>query len=355
MLELDNRTDWSAALYPGWGRDGQRRQTLVFKAGYSFDADGRLSALPFAPIEEADRYAGDPGTSGLAAAGETAPFKKGGELLLYGSAQPGGPGRTVIHVRVGLRRKNDAFWRKELRVFGPRSWRRKLLAAMPGPPQAIDQPVPLVYENAYGGADPSNPDQYFAANPAGVGFSVRGFRTKGLTLPQIECGPGFIAGPADRPAPAGFGPLAPHWAPRCNQKIEIDEQAVESGGCPWRKEPPEDLYNAAPLDQRFEEPFEGELSLMLQGLVADAPREVLINMPEVRPLLSFKGRPAVELPPPRCDTLVIDTDRRQIHRIWRTALPMDIENPAHGSIVLRDPAAEAQQSADEQPKEALPT
>jgi hypothetical protein len=97
---------------------------------------------------------------------------------------------------------------------------------------------------------------------------------------------------------------------------------------------------------------------MLRGLVADAPREVLINLPEVQPLLSFKGRPAVEVQPPRCDTLVINTDRRQIHRIWRTALPMDIENPARGRIVLRDPAdeaARAENTADEQPKEALPT
>ncbi len=139
---------------------------------------------------------------------KSSPSKKGGELLLYGSAQPGDTGCSVLQVKVSLRQRNDAFWSKELRVFGPRTWQRKLLAVIPGPAQVIEKPVPLVYENAYGGTDPANPEETFSGNPAGVGFSVRGFRTKRLDLPQIECGPSFIASPASRVTPAGFGPLA---------------------------------------------------------------------------------------------------------------------------------------------------
>jgi hypothetical protein len=356
MFQLDNRTDWSAGLYPGWGRNRQRQHTLVFKVGYTFDAAGKLSPLPQPTIEEIDGYQGEPEVSSLTTANEIAPFKKGGELLLHGSAHPSGPGESVLQVQVSLRQRNNQFWSKELRVFGPRSWKRRLFTALPSAPAAIEGPVELVYENAYGGTDPRNPEEYFPANPAGVGFSLRGFRTKGLSLPQIECGPSFITSPASRVKPAGFGPLAPHWEPRCKEASDIDIEAVKFGGCPWSKEPSETLYNTAPLDQRFDRPFEGVLTLQLRGLVADAPQDILIHLPEIKPLLSFEGQPKIEIEPPRCDTLIIDTDQRQIHLVWRTALPMDLENPTRGWIILRDPEAEAAQAenpADEDLQEAL--
>jgi hypothetical protein len=355
MFQLDNRTDWSAGLYPGWGPNRQRQHTLVFKVGYTFDAAGNLTPLPQPPIEEADRYRGTPKTSSLIAANEIAPFKKGGELLLYGSAHPAGPGESVLQVQVSLRQRNNEFWSKELQIFGPRSWKRRLFTTIPSAPAPIEDPVELAYENAYGGTDPRNPKEYFPANPAGVGFSLRGLRTKGLDLPQIERGPGFISSPATRVAPAGFGPLPPHWEPRCKESADIDTEAIEFGGCPWGKEPPETLFNAAPHDQRFDRPFEGVLSLKLKGLVADAPQDILINLPEVKPLISFVGQPQIELAPPKCDTLIINTEQRQISLVWRTALPMDVENPARGWIVLRDPKAEAEESADEESQEAIHT
>jgi hypothetical protein len=195
------------------------------------------------------------------------------------------------------------------------------------------------------------------ANPAGVGFSVRGFRTMGLDLPQIECGPAFITSPASRVTPAGFGPLAPHWQPRSNDVVEIDEQAIAAGGCPWKNPPPESLFNAAPLDQRFNQPFDGELSIKLKGLTAETSGDVLINLPEIKPLLSFQGKHTIDVPPPLCDTLAIDTDLRRISLVWRCALPIDIANPIHGRLVLRDPiaeeAAQAWNAAEEQPQERI--
>jgi hypothetical protein len=356
MLQLDNRTDWSAGLYPGWNRNRQLQQTLVFKAGYTFDEAGNLFPLPQPPIEETDRYQDDPETSSLVAVNETAPFKKGGELLLYGSAHPTGSVQSVLQVKISLRQRNHEFWSKELRIFGPRTWKRRLFAAIPSAPAPIEDPVELNYENAFGGTDPLNPEEYFPGNPAGVGFSLRGFRTKGLSLPQIECGPNFIASPASRVPPAGFGPLAPHWEPRCRESADIDTEALEYGGCPWSREPSESLYNVAPSDQRFDQPFEGVLTLQLKGLVADAPKDILIHLPEIKPLVSFEGQPDIEIEPPRCDTLVVDTDQQQIHLIWRTALPMDLDHPARGWVVLRDPeteAARAEESTDDDSQEAM--
>lgn len=358
MLQLDNRTDWSAGFYPGWGRNRQPQQTLVIKAGYSFDEKGGLSPLPQPPIEETDRYHGDPERTSLIAACETVPFKKGGELLLRGSAHPVGQGASMLQVQVGLRQRNDAFWSKELRVFGPRRWTRRLFIAFPSAPAPVEAPVALIFENAYGGTDPRNPEKFLPANPVGVGFSLRGFRTKNLSLPQIECGPRFIASPADRVRPAGFGPLAPNWEPRSEESVDIDPEALDIGNCPWSREPSESLFNVAPPDQRFDRPFEGGMTLRLKGLVADTAEDVLIHLPELKPLLSFDGQPAIEIEPPRCDTLVIDTDLRRIHLVWRTALCRDLVHAAQGWLVLRDPEAEAareEEPGDENSPEAMPT
>jgi hypothetical protein len=347
MFELYNRTDWSAALYPGWSRDGKRQQALVFKVGFSFDPAGKLDPLPFPPIVEADSYRGDPATSSLAAAGETAPFKKGGEILIYGNAHPGGPGHSVLQVKVSLRQRNNNFWSKELRVFGPRTWQRKLLAAIPGPPQVIEAPVPIVYENAYGGADPANPESTFSGNPAGIGFSQRGLRTKGLALPQIECGPDFIASPASRVSPAGFGPLAPHWKPRSKETVDIDDQALAAGGCPWKKPPAENLYNTAPLDQRFEQPFEGEISLKLKGLVADTAQDVLINLPDIRPQIQMDMQEPTSALSAKCDTLIVNAEHLEIYLIFRCAIAASPKNIDQGMVILRDPAAEEQDQKDQ--------
>lgn len=209
MIQLDNQTAWSAGLYPGWTRDGKRQHTLIFKISHQFSSDGTLSLLPSIPIIEADCYRQIPQSSSLSAVNELAPFKQGGEVYLYGSAQPYGKNGTTLQVILGLCRGNNHFWTKELRVFGERLWQRKLFGHLPSHPEVISHAVPLIYEHAYGGSDPAHPEQVYTENPSGVGYSLRGLRTKGLRLPRIEQGPDFISSPASRVKPAGYGPLPP--------------------------------------------------------------------------------------------------------------------------------------------------
>ncbi len=352
MLQLDNQTSWAAVLFPGWGRNRKRQQTLVFKVGYTFDKLGKLSSLPEPPIEMADIYSEKPESSSLLIASEVAPFKKGAEILLSGSAHPSQAGESIMRVEVGLRQGDKDYWKKELRVFGPRTWQRRLLTVLPGKAEPITEPVPLTYEKAYGGSDPSNPEETFLENPAGVGYSLRGLRTKGLSLPRIEIGPRFISSPAGRVQPAGFGPLAPHWQPRCKDLMEIDAKKAESGGCPWAKEPPESLHNTAPLDQRFTQPFEGEMSLSLKGLVADAPGGVLINLPALQPKVLLKNAGMITELQPLCDTLIVQADRQQIFLLFRVAITQEIETNAASIVHLIDPDTEEREETKEESMEA---
>lgn len=335
MYQLDNRSTWSAGLYPGWNREGQRQFTLVIKAGFSFDAQGRLTPLPPPAIEEADRYRDEPGRSSLAAACETVPFKQGGELLLYGTAQPLGGGRTVGEVEVSLRRGEGTPWSKALRVFGRRVWKTRLLMAIPGDPEPLAA-VPLIYENAYGGCDPGDGEKMFASNPAGRGYSEKGQRLKGLELPQLEIGPRFIASPASRPVPAGFGPLSPLWEPRLGASAALDEEAALHGGCPWGREVAADLFNAAPLDQRFAELFRGGECLTLRGLVAEAPAGVPLHLPSLRPDARLLRAGQAQNLQTRCDTLVIDADATHLYLIYRATLAWDARQGPGGSVLVCD-------------------
>lgn len=342
MYSLDNRTNWAAGLYPGWGRNGQRQFTLVIKAGYSFDSHGRLTPLPQPAIEETDRYRGEPCKSSLAAACETVPFKQGAELLLLGTAQPPGEGRTVSEVEISLRHDDGATWSKTLRVFGRRHWTTRLLMAVPSDPEPLDA-VPLIYENAYGGWDAGDSEKIFPANPVGRGYSDKGRRLKDLELPRIEIGPRFIASPTARPTPAGFGPLSPLWAPRVGAFALLDEAAALHGGCPWGREVAADLFNAAPLDQRFSQPFLGGERLHLRGLVADAIQGVPLHLPHLRPDVRVNRAGTRERLDAGCDTLVIDADRRELCLVFRAALPWDVKKPEAGWVIVRDPQAPSEE------------
>ncbi len=341
MLDLDNRTGWSAGIYPGWGCTGGHQLTIVFKAGFSFDGQGRLQPLdqPL-PLEETDRYRGKPGQSSLAAACETVPYKQGGEILLHATAQAPGQGRAVAEVSAGLRCGDDSFWEKTLRIFGPRIWNSGLLGASPGKPAHLE-PVPIIYENAYGGADPNHPEKLYAPNPVGKGFSAKGWRIGRLALPQIEVAPHFITSPAQRVPPAGFGPLACLWEPRLKNFAEVEEKALLSGGSPFGANPPADLWNAAPLDQRFPAPFAGGESLLLKGLVADGGEQgIMLHLPIVQPALRLVFGQRVRPLNPVCDTLLVDCHRRQLALVWRAAVPWRLSETKKGWAVLRDATEE---------------
>ncbi len=282
MIQLDNQTPWSAALYPGWNQQGQRQQTLVVKIAFQFDEGGLLSPVPM-PIVEADEYRDDPETSSLTAVSEIAPFKQGAELYLYGSAQPQANTSGNLQVEVGLRYDNDKYWSKELRVFGPRHWQRKFFTLMPSLPTPIQKPVELIYENAFGGRDPQHQEETYQANPAGRGYSLRGLRSKALELPQLEQPPHFISSPASRVKPAGYAPLPGHWTPCCDLDVTIDQEGISAGTCPFSGEQPAELYNCAPRDQRFASPFCGPLTVKLSGLVATAKRALLIDIAAQQP------------------------------------------------------------------------
>jgi hypothetical protein len=335
MLKLDNPTPWQAALYPDWRADLKPQTTLVVKLAYRFGAQGETEALePTPPIETADRHHEDNPAASLAAARENVSFKQGAEILCHGTAHPPDESARAMETTLSLSRDGSEFWRKTLRITGPRQWRKGLLATGPTDPGPL-YPLPLRYEHAYGGRDPRNPERHYAPNPAGVGYSALSRWHGGLAAAQIEIGPDYLQTLSQRPTPGGFGPLAATWQPRAALAPEIDPQALATGHCPYRQDLPPDLYNAAPLDQRFEQPFQGGEILQLGGLIAGAPPAgISVAIPRTRPeAWLIQGTTAPRPIQLVCDTLVVRADEREIHLLWRGAIEAAAD--ATGHVLIR--------------------
>ncbi|WP_181919353.1 DUF2169 domain-containing protein [Alkalilimnicola ehrlichii] len=337
MLELVNDSPWQAGLYSGWDRQAQFQQTLVIKAGFSFDDAGLLTPLtPSAEIQTADAYHGEPEDSSLAAADESVPYKEGGEILLTGTAHPPRPGVRAMETELALARADAAPWRKVLRIVGRRQWERRLLMWLPSDAVPLE-PLPLRYEYAFGGKDPKR-GAVDERNPAGRGYAKYGRVQKDQPLPQIEQGPKFITSGSHQPEPAGYGPLAPRWASRRMHTPTADNEAVTLGLPPYKGPLPALQHNAAPPDQRFPAPFIGGETLRLRGFFPTT-RTVELTLPTIVPRVRFVLDNQAESVRPVCDTLLIDTDRHQLHLLWRSGFAWSPTSRKVGWVFVSEPPA----------------
>ena len=250
-MELVNRSRYAAERALVLDGNGGELLAVVLKATFAFSPRRGLSpAEEPPPVRLADEAAGEPGRSSILKASDLCPGKPGCDLVLLGRAGRSRPAPQVdVAFRVGA-------LGREARVFGERRWSGS--AGLPDP--APFEAVPLTWENAYGGRDElvpeGEPAEEDARNPVGIGFRARKSRrpVAGERLPHVEDPAQPIRGPLDRPAPAGFGFVAPHWEPRRSRGGTYDAA--------WRREraplPPADL------DPRFHQRG-------APGLVAPAP------------------------------------------------------------------------------------
>ena len=278
MLELANQSNWTAGLYPGWDADQQYQLTAVFKAGFSFDEQGNVIPLPPEyEIHAADQHHADPLASSLVQASEIAPFKQGGEIYLYGTATPERENLIAMEVGMGILFTDGREWKKILRVYGTRKWQMNRLNYIMGEPGFV-QPIPLRYEYAFGGTNPNDDDDAYAANPIGMGYNSDQRKLLSEELPRIEAGPAFMTSPMQKPLPAGFGPLPVFWEPRRSEVGEPVADPFVQGGCPYARTAQKYLHNVAPPDQRFNKAFSGGEVLHLRALLPNVSHRKAVQL-----------------------------------------------------------------------------
>jgi len=216
-MNLINQTPFAAQASVMPNQAGVDTLYLSVMASFAIERPCRI--LPSQPhFADADEYIDTPENSSLLSASNHHTGKTSTDIIVLGNAYaPNNQAVGQLDVRVTVGELTNA-----LRVYGDRHWRNGRISR-PAPFVSM----PLRYENAYGGVCPAS--QQGAAdsrNPVGKGYmSGRSIEAMdGNLLPNIEDPHNLIVDPADSPGPAGFGPIAPFWAPRLGYAGTYDQQ-----------------------------------------------------------------------------------------------------------------------------------
>jgi hypothetical protein len=155
------------------------------------------------------------------------PFKTGGvDIFVFGSAHaPAGRPTPTASVCVQL-----GELRREVRVFGPRTWQRVAGELVPSKPAPFVS-VPLTLRFAFGGKSVwDGLEMPWPDNPDGLGFYVEEAQAEGQPLPQLEDPAHLIQRWDDRPPVVGFGVCPLQSGPRLAAGVTFDaeKQALTS-------------------------------------------------------------------------------------------------------------------------------
>ncbi len=322
-MQLDNYTDWDAALIPGWGYNRHMQMTCVVKVGYRWNESGELTELSAdeCALEYSDRYVNDdPETGSILYPNDTVPYKGNVEWLLKGSLVPK-PG--VAHQALSVRFEDGtSVTEKKIFATGPRYWKKSLLGLIPSKPRPLAA-CPISYEHAFGGRHVNEREKIvqYDSNPVGTGYYKARDKSANVpvALPTFEMPP-FVKSPNNLPTPAGFNAISMTWQPRWEAFKNMDADAAAEGQCPYPADVSLSLYNCAPSDQQLRDMPAPGSRLQLTGF-SDNP--ILLTLPDslspVR-LLQSSGQRLQKISL-RCDTLLIDTDEKTLVFVHRVALP----------------------------------
>ena len=256
---------------------------------------------------------------GLRYASDAAPFKPKADALLVGKVHTPS-GRPLPACSATFTVGDTSL---ELVATGDRYWLEPSSDAI-SEPTPFEQ-LPLGYARAFGGAG-------HTANPVGKGiFRPDAKNPRERPLPNIEDPRSPVRSPSDRPAPAGFGPLAAHWSYRLSRWPAFDPQWLEERW-PWA---PADLdysyFNAAQPGLQMDGFLGGNEKIVCENLHA-AHRRYTSELPNIRARCFVldehqekANAPSTERfreAPLQLDTLWIDMEEEKLVLVWRGHIPV---------------------------------
>jgi hypothetical protein len=324
----ENLTPYATAELAGKDAGGLPTFVSIVKASYTWMADGTPVAAPAQPIRTLDVFAGDPADSGLLHASDLGPPKPRVDVLLEGAITfPAPVERTEVALYVGKGLyKHATVWGSRYWVPGP------VAELIPSRPRAVDR-VPIDWARSFGGRDPSDPKLWEPRNPVGSGFRKQARDLETKPAPAFEDPKNLIRSWRDRPAPVGFGPVAPNWQPRAKLAGTYDER--------WRNDRapllPADFdpqfFNLAPADQQLPSYVPGD-EVRLIGMTAAGQDRV--RLPEFRVPVTIVTPHALWDGEARVDTVVIEPAERRFSLVARFAISPQPDVLAVRQVVVGD-------------------
>ncbi|HYO53652.1 DUF2169 domain-containing protein [Archangium sp.] len=316
---MSNQTPYVAERCFTRDRQGAEVWVVVVKATFTLRSDGTTAlAEEQRPVCLAPEYLGEPGRSSLKYESDLLFPKPATDVLIH--AQAHAPqGKPVPQLDVGWRVGERV---KTLRVFGERMWSRRFGVASLSAPQLFLR-MPICYENAFGGVTPSPDGKAQGAweerNPVGRGFVVDPQNLAQLRAPNVENPRHLVNSWKDRPAPAGFGPLARDWSPRAELVGTYDRKWEEERQPLVPEDFDERFHLCAPEDQQFSEHLRGGEPVVLLHLM---PQETFqFTLPRLwLAFRTFFGRRSVDHRA-RLHTVILEPDEQRLMMVWGTAVP----------------------------------
>lgn len=316
MWQLDNRTPFASER--GWvrDRDGAEIWLVAVKATFDILPDG--STIPSKdqpPVLRVPEYHGEPGKSSIKYEADLILTKNTTDVIVIGHAHAPG-GRAVKELDVGFRVGQV---QKTLRVFGDRRW------GLMGPtsPQPFRK-MPLVYERAFGGVDNKSPHperDWDWRNPVGCGYATKKAHLDDVPVPNIESPHRLISSWNDRPAPAGFGPMASHWQPRASFAGTYDDNWMKTRQPLLPTDFDDNFFQSAPVDQQAPKFLRGGEPIVLRNLSPTA--EIQFWLPKI--YLGFETRfydGSREIHKIRkLHTVILEPDYPRVSLVWHSTLP----------------------------------
>lgn len=321
MAAVVNRTSFAIATTYARGADGALGFCVSVKGSFLWDEAGGVAPTAPDPVVAADELRGEGTEARLHRARETGPVKPRVDVTVAGPLRFD---RAAPITDVSLELGTEL--RKHVRVFGRREW----LRGKPSRPSVIEH-VEIDWARSFGGRAADGTCEL--ANPAGAGFASDPRDLEGREVAAFERADDPIVDCKSRPAPVGFGPIAPHWTPRASRAGTFDES--------WRRRraplSPRDqdprFFNVAPDDQQLAAYPEGAV-VRLRNMTPNRVDEFRLPPFEV-PVLVAADAVVFDLVA-FVDTISIFPEQRRVDLVARAACAVG-DSPLVHEVVIGQP------------------
>lgn len=312
-------------VFPATDVRGQEHLVVVIKGTWSLPGPGqRPRPMQALPLAFADEHYGDAGTSAVRCAADLVRFKPQCDIVFDACAHSpdGQPVSTLgVHAQVGN-------WRKQIKVWGQRSWKQTLKGVEPSEPQPFVS-MPLHLGMAFGATRTHTKRreieiEAYDLNPVGIGWAGPNTLRQigGQPMACLEDFKDPIVRPDGKHRPFGLNAIGAN-VPERSQYVGTYDEA-------WRKDVfpylPEDFderfFQCAPLDQRVDYLKGGE-EVLLTHMVQGQPH-LQFKLPELSDLQVriLRKDYSLEVPAVHADTLFFETEAERFSVVCRTSVPI---------------------------------
>jgi hypothetical protein len=329
MWALQNQTPFEANRT--WVRDknGAHHWIVVVKATYDLLPGGALevSKEPLEPLQVPE-YIGADGQSSLRYDADLIAMKPATDVYLNAVAYAPN-GRPVPRVEVGFR---VGGLRKDLVVFGDRTWSRAVGGVVPSAASPFSV-MPITYERAFGGTSQNSSDprdhRMDFRNPIGTGIAERESDLVGRPAPQVEDSQQKMG----KGSPAGFGAIASYWSPRKELAGTFDAKwAAERRPLLPLDYDPKWLL-CAPADQQMAGYLTGGEPVELTNLVPTG--QVRFAVPKLSFSFDTYFGARRKSHTGQLVTIIIESDKPRLILTWQTSLPCGTDAEYLDRTVIR--------------------